>query len=108
MNYYRHGDLGFTPLTKIPDNLKKVYKGQKFVLAEGEKTGHKHVLVLDKPNTAFEILQDNQGRHILKLEKDAKLSHQEHKTITIEKGMYLVQNEKEYNYFQKEIQRVQD
>lgn len=107
MNYYRHGDLGITPIKKIPKGIEKIYKGRKFTLAEGEATGHHHVLTAT-PKTKFEILKDNEGNLILHLEKTAKLTHQEHKEITIEPGLYIMKIEQEFDYFEKRATQVID
>jgi hypothetical protein len=107
MNYYRQGDLGITPLKEIPQNLKSVYTGDNFVLAYGEATGHSHILACE-PTNQFEILEDSGGKKYLRLSGNSQLIHQQHRTIIIEKGFYLINNEKEYDYFLKEIKQVQD
>lgn len=107
MKIFRQGDLGITPLEKMPDNLKKVYQGNKYILAYGEATGHKHTLV-SSPLTKFEILEDEKGQKYLKLDEPTELIHDEHGTIKIERGAYIVHQEREYNYFDKEIEIVRD
>jgi len=103
---YRQGDIIIKQIKELPSNLKTIDKGNKFVLAEGEQTGHKHTLVAE-PQT-MEILQDESGRYYIKLSNAATLTHQEHKTITIPEGIYEVGNEREYDYFLEEIRKVQD
>src|SRR3990167_9015556 len=99
MNYYRHGDLGFTPIKNLPEDLKRLYVGCRFVLAEGETTGHKHLLT-SSSTTTFEILENQKGQRYLKIDGKGNISHEEHKTIEIEKGFYIVGNEREYSYFE--------
>lgn len=110
LNYYRHGDLGITQLKEKPadEMLKdhKVYKGRKFVLAEGEATGHNHVLTTES-KTGFEIYK-HFDKIYLKLEQPAKLTHQEHKKITIKPGIYVVKKEREHDYFQNQSRGVID
>lgn len=101
--YYRHGDIGITPIKKLPNNLKKVGN----ILAYGEATGHHHKL-LERIDNQFEVLEDIQGNKYLKINEPTELTHQEHKTITIEKGLYWIRNEREYNYFEQAVMRVQD
>ena len=99
----RQGDLAIKPINKLPDNLKKVSN----VLATGEATGHKHQL-LERTEGQFSVLEDSQGRKYLEINQPTDLVHEEHKTITIEKGLYFVDNEQEYDYFAEQTNRVQD
>lgn len=112
---YRHGDLGITQIKKIPQLDKNDIKGKTerdkdgYVLAYGEITGHRHLLVEDEPATKIEILDVGGGRKILKImDGKAKLSHEEHKTITIQPGFYIIQNEREYDYFKEQTRKVLD
>lgn len=104
---YRHGDVSLTKINEIPKNCKLIGDFNKYILAFGEVTGHKHLLTAE-PTAEFEVLQDSEGRYYLKLEGTAKLTHEEHKEIIIEKGLYFVGNEREYNYFELQSQRVVD
>jgi len=101
---YRQGDLGITPIKELPANLKKVDNP---ILAYGEATGHHHKL-LERTANQFEVLEDSQGDRYLKINQPTDLVHEEHKTITIKKGLYWVRNEREYNYFEMAVARVQD
>ena len=101
----RHGDLILTPTKN--KGLKSLGKFGSFVLALGETTGHKHLLVAEK-TTQFEVFKDNEGRFVLKLNNPATISHEEHNTITIMPDTYVVGNEQEYNYFELEAQKVID
>ncbi len=115
INIYRQGDLGITQLKKIPQLDKNAVKGKierekdGYVLALGEVTGHRHLLVEDEPATKIEILDVGLGRKVLKImDGSASLKHEEHKTITIQPGFYIIQNEKEYDYFKEERRFVAD
>jgi hypothetical protein len=88
----------------LPDNLKKVNNP---ILAQGEATGHHHLLVKETENQ-FDVLEDAQGNKYLNVFSPTELTHQEHKTITIEKGMYWISREQEYDYFSLQSKRVQD
>jgi hypothetical protein len=104
MTLYRHGDLSFHPIEKLPENLKKINNP---ILAYGEATGHNHLLVAERENQ-FEIMEDLAGNRYLQVNEPTRLTHQEHKEITIEKGLYWVRNEREYNYFENATKRVVD
>jgi len=108
-NYYRQGDLGITPLPGLQNigDIKKVAENTKeFILARGEATGHSHRL-LDY-QSGFDIFQDRSGNYILSLRNNTDLMHEEHKTITLIPGFYIVRQEREYDYFMEEIKKVQD
>ena len=111
MNIYRQGDLGITPIEKLP---KQKYKKTEvdengFILAYGESTGHKHLLVMEKPSVKIEVLEDTLGQHYLNIENgNALIRHEQHKTIKIETGFYLVKHEQEYDYFNEKNREVTD
>lgn len=104
MNYYRQGDLAITPITKLPDNLKETKNS---VLAYGEITGHKHQL-LERIEGQFRVFQDEKDNTILDINQPTDLVHEEHKTITIEKGFYIIRREREYDYVGEQLNQVQD
>jgi hypothetical protein len=45
-NIIRSGDVILKSVVE-PKNLKSIYKGNNFVLAYGETTGHKHLLIAE-------------------------------------------------------------
>lgn len=104
MNIFRQGDLAITPINKLPENLKIIKNP---VLAYGETTGHKHQL-LERTENQFQVLEDSAGNTYLQINQPTDLIHEEHKTITIEKGLYFVVHEREYNYFELDVARAQD
>ena len=115
MNIYRQGDIGIIQLKYLPQLDKNAIKGKierekdGYVIALGEATGHRHLLVEDEPATTIEILDVGMGRKILKIVGGkAKLKHEEHNTITIMPGFYVIQNEREYDYFEQETRKVYD
>jgi len=65
-------------LFNLPENIKKISFNGKLTIAEGETTGHKHIL-LAEPNT-IDVYQDEQGRYVLDIKKSAKITHEEHGT----------------------------
>lgn len=108
MNLYRHGDLVFKQLTELPKELKQLdIENNTFVLALGEVTGHKHVMTAKKEGD-MRIFQDTQGRYILEVGAPTELSHEEHKTLVFTPGVYLMDNEREHDYFARESRQVMD
>ena len=103
---YRHGDIILRPAKK-QEGLKFIGRFKSFVLALGEHTGNKHLLT-SCPTTEFEVYQDKGGNYFLNLSGGGKLTHEEHKSIEVMPDFYVVGNEKEYNYWEQETQKVQD
>ncbi len=102
---FRHGDISFKRVDKIPTDLKEIkILGNSWVVAEGETTGHKHLLTAER----MVIKQANDGRFYLSLDSDGVITHEEHKTITIPVGDYVVINEREKDWFQGAVKRVVD
>ena len=84
----RHGDVLLEKVETMPDGLKLV-KGRNWV-ALGEVTGHAHRIDIG------EIFEEKDGKLYLKTDKLTKLSHEEHKTITLEPGIYRVTIKRQY------------
>lgn len=88
---YRHGDIYLIPCTSIPEGAKPVPRENgRVVLAHGEVTGHHHSL-LEKDAVLFEA----GDTRILQVESEAELTHQEHATITLPKGLFRVIRQRE-------------
>ena len=100
---YRHGDLCIKPIKEIPKTAKKL---NTLTLALGEATGHHHTLVKERENL-IEVFEDEGGKYF-KVGQPTPLIHQEHKTITIEKGIYFIEIEQERDPFTEQINKVKD
>jgi len=86
----RHGDLLLKTITTLPKNAKKLNTD---TLQEGEVTGHKHRLQGD-----FEILIQNNQKFV-NAKSQLELVHEEHNTIQIPIGMYVLVQEREFDLF---------
>ena len=100
----RHGDIPLYVLDKLPEGVKEIKNNGSFVLAEGETTGHKHVITAER----LQVFQSADGRYYLKVEGKSSVGHQEHKTITVLPGIYEVGKEREYDHFAHAVKRVVD
>lgn len=98
MNILRQGDLLFKRVTDTPKNESH----QKLLIAEGEATGHNHVLIAQTDSV---ILGD---RTLFTVKGKAKLVHQEHDTIEFGAGTYMVIREREHDYVEEVIKEVRD
>jgi len=98
MKLIRQGDILFKRLDESLEG--KVTK--RLTIAEGEVTGHHHVLVAEGKSvirgtkTKFEVT----GK--------AKLIHPEHDTIEFSSGVYIVIPEREWDYVEQTLVAVKD
>jgi len=83
---FRQGDVFITTIEKIPQGVKKVLNN---VILYGESSGHAHRLVggdvLTKGDAMF-----------LRVTKKGTIVHDEHKPISLKKGLYGVTRQREY------------
>ena len=100
-NIFRHGDLLIKRIGELPANLTKL---KTTVLAEGETTGHKHKLV----GQQVQVFKDSNQQMYVELKEPAQLVHEEHKTIDLDAGNYVIIHEREFEPFEQEIRRVAD
>ena len=92
----RQGDILF----KRIDEKASGKKNTNLVIADGEATGHQHVLLAETG-----VVGDN--KHFT-LTGKAKLIHPEHDTIKFDSGSYMVITEREFDYLEETMKEVQD
>ena len=97
---YRHGDLIIIPTQKMPKNVRKL---PHLVLAHGEVTGHTH-RIAERDSAELYSLADQFFLNVTA--ERANLIHEEHATIPLPQGIYLVRHQREYS--PKAILRVVD
>jgi hypothetical protein len=91
MKTYRQGDVLIVNIEEFPEEVQsKLEKVSSLHLAEGEVTGHYHTLV-------SEAIAAEHGEHIFfEIEKNAKVTHNEHATIDLPAGKYQKIQQVEY------------
>ena len=100
---YRQGDVLLQSIGAIPASaIMAEPKGGRFVLAEGESTGHAHTIC--ELEGSLSITSD--GKLYLQTDAGCELLHQEHAPIAVAPGSYEVIRQREYS--PEEIRRVQD
>lgn len=77
-------------------------KLEKPILAEGEITGHAHVLGGD-----VDVFEEN-GIREFTLKEPTNLVHEEHKVITLPVKEFEADKVNEYDHFNEEAKKVQD
>jgi hypothetical protein len=86
---YRQGDILFKKIKHLPSEISIK---DDMVIAEGEATGHAHVLV---NGAVFELLNSDSKLYI-KSNENTKIIHNEHLPIKLETGAYEVIRQREY------------
>ena len=102
----RHGDVLLKQI-EPPKGLLEKFKGKEFTVAYGEITGHSHKVTVKEKEAQIEMFE-LEGKTYMKLSGEAELTHQEHKTITLQPGFYIVETEREFSYFDAELKNVVD
>lgn len=98
---YRQGDVLIEQIQELPGGLTKS-KEEKIVLAYGEVTGHCHEADIE---TCVAFV-DESGTLFLSVGVETEVTHQEHDTITLPRGIYQITHQREYS--PEEIRRVAD
>ena len=102
-NQIQQGDVLITRLKTAPKGVTKTISKGRCVLAEGESTGHAHVV----ENDDAELIQLGE-RILLRLGQAATVTHEEHKPVTLEPGLYEIGRVAEYDYISKMVRPVAD
>jgi hypothetical protein len=102
-NQLQQGDVTITRIDSLPEGNQKHVSRGRCVLAEGEATGHGHVIDCEDA----ELIQIGE-RMLLRLGVSAPLIHEEHKPITLEPGLYEIGRVAEYDYLSEMTRNVQD
>jgi hypothetical protein len=82
----RHGDVLIEKVGELPKSKKL----DRQFLFTGEVTGHAHRIDMG------EIFETRDGELYLRVEKLTRVTHEEHKTVTLPKGIYRVQQKRQY------------
>ena len=89
------GDIGIIEIQDCQLKFSALPTGG-VIVAEGEVTGHKHVIVAE-PDSLVEIAQDERG-YFLKVNKgQAVMQHVQHGVQTIERGLWFIPRQVEFD-----------
>ena len=110
--FYRQGDILLERIYEIPQQIMNHQQQQhqqqtqdNYIIAHGESGNQhrmsKHVLIFENP-------ENKEERYVQVLSQNTDLVHQEHKSIYIPQGIYIIRREREYNAFEIAIRQVQD
>jgi hypothetical protein len=105
MSIYRQGDCMLIAITEIPGYATAVpaRPDKRLVLLEGEATGHFHQF-LDAQDVRMYVADG--GARYLDVGAITALTHEEHSTINVPPGKYMIPVQVEYTA--AELRRVAD
>lgn len=102
---YRQGDVLITAIDEVPEGLRPVPKDKgRTILAYGEATGHAHSVIGDVELLESDIAEMEE--RFLRVEQECQVVHDEHDTIKLPAGDYVVKRQREYS--PEEIRTVAD
>ena len=105
MSAQQQGDCRFVEVDLIPKTARlRQKKGQWNVLAFGESTGHKH-LVIDEE---VEIYEDADGTLYVKSSRPVDVVHEEHNKVTLKPGIQRMRQVREKDHLNDLIRTVRD
>lgn len=97
------GDVFFLRANEMPSGAKQKEKnGKGFIIAEGETTGHAHVAIGE-----LEMYEKN-GTLYLKVHNTIPVTHEEHKPVYLDEGIWKVGIVREYDYLENGFKDVPD
>lgn len=99
----QQGDVTLRKLASIPEGKAEIVSRKRLVLAEGEQSGHYHLIEDDDA----ELIRIGE-RILLKLKKSATIKHQEHLPIRLSPGIWEVGRVREYDPFLDMTRQVMD
>lgn len=100
-NQVRQGDV-WVESKELPSTARKQPKNGKIVIANGEVTGHQHMI---SNSEDVEYFVDTNGDIYVQSEKPITLTHDEHGPITLDPGCYNVSRQREYDVFAERQER---
>lgn len=101
MNFYPSSKEEFEKLSKIGEIIN--HNG-KFVVQEGETTGHKHVLSVPDIDSLVAVRLPD-GSVLLHVKEEGSLTHEDHKKIDLAPGYYREVREREVDHFGESVVR---
>lgn len=92
---YRQGDVLIEQVGRTVRKTTKCQRLHRIVLAEGEATGHAHVLQTD-PKDPSDWWKEGEEQ-FADVKGPAVVVHEEHASIKLEEGTYRVTRQREYS-----------
>lgn len=104
MKQAQQGDVLLKRIDKLPEGLKEAKRDNgDIILAYGEVTGHAHRIV-----DVDAMFYEKDGKLYLKNKTTVVVSHEEHKPITIEPGIWEIGQVREKDWLSGMVRTVVD
>lgn len=101
----QQGDVTIEYVKQIPAGARRVVPSSRgYVIAEGEATGHAHVLDAGEGLEVYE----RDGVLYARIVTPAALTHEEHHTQTLTPGIVRFGRVQEYDHFAEEARTIAD
>jgi len=100
----QQGDVLLRAVKSMPKGKKVERKARGYVLAEGEVTGHAHVIEDDIDL----ILDEASGKMFMTNAEEVTIKHEEHHHVNVPAGTWEIGIVKEYDHFAEEAKNVAD
>jgi hypothetical protein len=102
-NCGQQGDVRLLRVSDVPNGAIPVKRQERgYILAEGEATGHAHVITKDIE------LYEHDGVLYLKNEQEVTIQHEEHKPVTLSPGTWRVGRVREKDMLEGFARQVVD
>lgn len=98
MMFYQHGDVLIKKIEQMPEGAVEMQRGGRIVLAEGEATGHAHVIESDAA-----VVYDFGGVRYLFSPEPVWVVHEEHEKRELPSGLYEIGQVQEYDHLEEKI-----
>jgi hypothetical protein len=110
MNQIQHGDVLIRKIKKLPAGVRQGERAPNgsLIIAEGEATGHHHVITAPKGATLWILPKDGIDQMYLEVTEPVTITHEEHKELPIPPGIYEIGRVREHDYFADMERRVVD
>ena len=85
----RQGDVLLSRIADLPKDAKDITPdGGRIILAQGEATGHAHVIERTPEAKAPAVYFDAKAERFLQVIETTALAHEEHSAVILERGVY--------------------
>jgi len=99
---YQQGDVLFKEIDPVKKPVtKEITDG---IIAKGDSTGHAHRIGVDAP---VKLFYSDDTMYLQALDT-AIVEHEEHKSVILPPGTYMVYKVREYDHFTEEAREVVD
>lgn len=105
--FYQQGDVLLKSVASVPRQATKTESGT-VVLAEGESTGHRHVVEAGAAVLVQLYILDHVRRYLEVKGGPATVRHDEHGPIQLPPGVYEIDQVPEWDHFSQKARFVAD